>query len=376
LRLVIGRLLMRPRMNILFCSVPFWPSVGGIETVSAILVDEFVRLGHSVVLITQTAAPVPALSSSGTNADIATEVAADVTAFSVVRQPSALQLLALVKQADVVFHNNISLRWAWPLLLVKRPWVVAHHIWIPHTGWAPQAWAGRVKRSVLRWASNVACSQALARSLPVPCTVVPNAYAQDLFRQMTDVRRDMDIVCLARLVSDKGVHLLLQALALLKARGLSPTTTIVGDGPQAQALKQQTQALGLANTVKFAGQRQGQGLVRLLNQHRVVVVPSVWEEPFGLVALEAQACGCLPVVARSGGLPEAAGPCALVFDKGSASSLADSLVRVLQAPLWQLSADEGAQRHLAAHRPARVAAAYLAVLTQAFDEHRSAAQVV
>jgi glycogen synthase len=345
-------------MNILLCSVPFRPSVGGIETVTAILAAEFHRLGHQVVLLTQTPSAV---------------LEADAEAYVVVRRPSPTKLLRLVRDADVVFHNNISLRWAWPLLWHHKPWVVAHHVWIPTVG--PGVWAGRIKRWALRWASNIACSQAMARSLPVPCHLVPNPYLYQRFRELNDVPRDQDVVCLARLVSDKGVAVLLQALALLQARGLHFRTTIIGEGPEAAALQAQVAALNLGDAVDFAGQRGGEDLVRLLNAHRVVVVPSVWEEPFGLVALEAQACGCIPVVARSGGLPEAAGPRGIVFAKGDSLALANCLAEALQSPMPPLAMDLAAQRHLQAHRPDRVAAAYLDVMHHALGQHRSAARV-
>jgi glycogen synthase len=351
------RLGVWPLMNILLCSVPFWPSVGGIESVSAILAEQFHAQGHRVVVVTQTAA-----------------AATHVQPYQVVRRPGAWQLMQLVRAADVVFHNNISLRLAWPLLWHHKPWVVAHHTWIPSTGRG--AWAGHLKRRVLRWASNIACSQAVARSLPVPCAVVPNAYLHTCFRELAEVPRNLDIVCLARLVSDKGVALLLQALALLRARGLTPNTTIIGDGPEAPALQAQATTLGLTRSVRFAGQQSGDELVRLLNAHRVAVVPSMWEEPFGLVALEVQACGCIPVVARSGGLPEAAGPRAVIFAKGDSESLANCLATILRAADRPLRADTAAQQHLQAHRPERVAAAYLEVLQRARGPDDSAPAAV
>jgi len=135
-------------VNILFCTIPFHPSVGGIETVSALLAERFHRAGHRVVLVTRSE-----------NAQ------ADPQPFEIVRRPSPGRLFALVRRADVVFHNNISLRFAWPQLLLRRPWVVAHHTWIPRAGAA-----ARIKRAVLAHASNISISGAVARSLPIAST--------------------------------------------------------------------------------------------------------------------------------------------------------------------------------------------------------------
>lgn len=330
-------------MNILMCSVPFRPSVGGIETVSALLAEQFARRGHAVTLVTQTASEEP-----------------DEEAYRIVRRPVATLLWKLVREADVVFHNNISLRLAWPLLLSPRPWVVAHHTWIARSGWA--AW---VKRAALRWASNISISRAIADDLPVPSTRVPNPYQASLFRPLQGVARDRDIVFVGRLVSDKGVTTLLDALHRLRGLGLHLSATLIGDGPEAPALREQTRSLGLTDQVEFAGRRSGEDLVRRLHAHHVLVVPSVWEEPFGLVVLEGLACGCLPLVARSGALPEAAGPCGRVFAKGEAGALAAELLAWHMHRPVAASVQTQSAEHLASHQPDRVAAGYLHVLSRA-----------
>jgi glycogen synthase len=334
-------------MNILLCSVPFYPSVGGIESVSAVLAEQFQRMGHVVTVVTQTP-----------------HGEADRWPYTVLRRPGAAQLMAAVRAADVVLHNSISLRLAWPLLLLRRPWVVAHHMWLPRRG--AGVMAARIKRAALGLAHNVAVSEPVARDLAVPCTVIPNPYDSHLFRRLPGIERERDIAFVGRLVSDKGVPVLLQALHMLRGRGHEPTLSIVGSGPDEPALRAQVDALGLHGQVQFAGRVTGEALVRLLHAHRTVVVPSVWEEPFGLVALEAQACGCTPVVAASGGLPEAAGPAAVVFPKGDATALAACLFTLTGAAASACAAAMQAGpyvlRHLERHQPERVATAYLAVL--------------
>ncbi len=338
-------------MKILFCSVPFRPSVGGIETVSAVLAEQFHQQGHEVTLVTHTAG---------------IDISADEEPYLVVRNPGAARLWALVLAADLVFHNNISLRMAWPLLVLRRPWVVAHHMWIPRQG------AGRVKRAVLRWATNIAVSGAMAADLPLASQVLPNPYRDTLFRLLPAVGRERDIVFLGRLVGDKGVGVLLDALGRLAGAGLRPQLTVVGEGPEADALQAQARQHGLANQVNFVGGRSGEALVNLLNAHRLIVVPSTWEEPFGLVALEGLACGCVPVVARSGGLPEAVGPCGVLFDKGNATSLARVLKSLLRSPEKRQRLLALAPEHLARHRPPAVAAAYIRVFTDACQPRRAA----
>ncbi len=330
-------------MNILFCSVPFHPSIGGIETISALLAERFHRAGHRVVLVTRSAA-----------------VAPERDAFEVVRRPSAARLFALVRQADVVFHNNISLRFAWPQLLLRRPWVVAHHTWIPRTGAA-----GRLKRAVLSRASNIAISQAIARSLPVDAVVVPNPYADDRFARDEATPRQDDLVFVGRLVSDKGVDRLLAALVLLAGRGVSARLTIVGDGPEAAALARQAADGGIGDRVRFVGWQVAAELVATLNHHQVIVVPSVWEEPFGVVVLEGMACGCVPLVTRSGGLPDAVGECGVVVARDDPAALADAIQALLADAGLRERYRARAATHLGRHTPDRVATDYLRALSDA-----------
>ena len=330
-------------LNILFCSVPFHPSIGGIETISALLAERFHRAGHRVVLVTRSAGESP-----------------EPEAFPVVRRPSAARLFALVRDADVVFHNNISLRFAWPQLLLRRPWVIAHHTWIPRTGTA-----SRLKRAVLSRAANISISSAIARSLPVASTIVPNPYADDVFGCDERAARRASLVFVGRLVSDKGVDRLVAALELLAARGARVELTIVGDGPEAPALRRQVDAAGLADRVRFLGWQVAADLVATLNRHAVLVVPSVWEEPFGVVVLEALACGCVPLVTRSGGLPDAVGDCGLVVERDDPGALADGIQLLLgdasRLQAWRDCADA----HLRRHTPDRIAQDYLQVLTDA-----------
>ena len=339
-------------VKILFCSAFFKPSIGGVEHVGALLAEQFQRAGHEVVVVTQTEA-----------------VAPDAEIFTVVRRPGRQQLTRLVADADVVVHNQISLRLAYPLMWLNRPWVVVHHNWL----WQPGASRslGWFKARVLRRAAHIAVSQPLAQALApaVVADVICNPYADDVFKPMPGVQRQHDLVFVGRLVSDKGVSLLLQALALLRTQGLTPGLCIVGQGPEESALRQQAHALGVADKVRFAGPLQGAALALLLNAHRVAVVPSVWEEPFGIVALESMACGCVPLVARSGGLPAAVGRAGHLFDKCDAADLARGISTLLSDAALCRAYQAAAPAHLARHRSRRIAQRHLQVIERVRQAH-------
>ena len=340
-------------MKVLVYSPAFLPQVGGLEIHVAGSAAEMARRGFEVVVVTTTAA-------KGT----------DDFPFRVVRRPRPGELLRWVRWCDVFYQANVSLRGLWPLLLARRPWVVSHHSWYRQAD-GRVAWQDRLKRRLLRHAAaSIAVSQAVAADLDTPSTVIPNTYRAGLFRRLPGMPRSRDLIFLGRLVSDKGADILLQALALLAAAGLTPRLTLVGEGPERPRLEEQASRLGLADRIDFAGLRTGEELVRLLNEHRILVVPSRYDEPFGIVALEGIACGCVVVGSSGGGLPEAIGACGLTFPNGDAAALAEVLAGLLRDPRSGDGLTRHAAAHLARHEETRIGGEYAAVLHRAMTGYR------
>ncbi len=131
---------------------------------------------------------------------------------------------------------------------------------------------------------------------------------------------NIDLLFVGQLIRGKGVQLLLQAMAQMKT---PRTLDIVGTGNMEGKLKALAERLGLANRVRFNGfQQNPQDWMR---RAACVVVPSFWQEPYGLVAAEAVALG-RPVVAFAiGGLPEACGGKATLVPPGDVAALAEAL---------------------------------------------------
>jgi glycogen(starch) synthase len=344
-------------VKILQYSPAFLPGIGGLELFVATIAEHLQREGHEITVVTTTPGAEP-----------------DHLPFRVVRRPSARELLRWARWCDVFFQANVSLRGLWPLLFVRRPWAVSHHSWYCRTN-GRIAWQDRLKRFLLRYAAaSIAVSQAVADDLETPSVVIHNPYRDQLFRRLPEIERTGELVFVGRLVSDKGADLLLGALALLGQEGLAPRLTIVGEGPEAERLRDQARALGLADRVDLRGALVGEELVRVLNSHRVLVVPSRYNEPFGIVALEGIACGCVVVGSAGGGLAEAIGPCGRTFHNGEAADLARALADVLRHPERDGEYLRHAREHLALHSPQRVAAAYSRVLTAAAGERAERAR--
>jgi glycogen synthase len=336
-------------VRILFCSHQFAPAIGGTETVGKLLAAEFSALGHDVRVVTET----PETFAAN---------------YPIERRASARELLGLARQADVIFHSNISLRYAWPVLLARKPWVVLHHTWLDraHGSSAATVW---LKRNSIRFAQNIAISRAMAAALPRGTVVIPNPYDSEAFHLKRGIDRARDLIFVGRLVSDKGADILISACEKLAQTGARPTVTIVGDGPERATLELKARASGAA--IEFAGVKTGGALAELLNTHRIMVVPSRWHEPFGVVALEGIACGCVVVGTAGGGLPEAIGPCGSAVPNGDAAALAAELRRLLDHPAELARYRAGAEAHLKKHEPSVVAARYLEVFETARRERTS-----
>ncbi len=100
-----------------------------------------------------------------------------------------------------------------------------------------------------------------------------------------------------KLTKYKGVRYLIQA-----ARNINATVGIVGDGPERKNLRNLVRELKLKN-VRFLGFIDNDDLIKLYYRADICVVPSIWDEPLGLVVLEAMATKTPVVVTRKGGLP-------------------------------------------------------------------------
>ena len=329
-------------MKILLWSCSFHPNIGGIETMTNILGREFTAVGHDVTVITRTGASTPGEYP-----------------FKVYRKPSWLKLIRLVAECDVFVHNHVSLKVVFPLLFFPRPCVAVFQTWYPTVG--VRGW---LRPLFSRFALNVACSRAVAEYIGTRCQVIPNSYDDRTFRKHPDVVRDRELVFVGRLMPEKGVHILFDALALLRGEGLRPRLSVVGLGPATDSLKAKVAELNVEDQVEFIGPRSGDGLAAIVNAHEILVVPSLWREPFGIVALEAIACGCIVVGSESGGLKEAIGPCGVTFPNGDAPALANALSSLLRSRETWSRYREAAEYHLAKYRPAAVATAYLEAIEQ------------
>lgn len=112
------------------------------------------------------------------------------------------------------------------------------------------------------------------------------------------------VVVAGRLVPEKGIDTLLRAFAQLAPCHSHAGLVVVGDGPERPNLMRLARALGVAERVTFTGKLTPEATLAMVRTAWAVCVPSVWEEPFGMIAAEAQMQGVAVVASRCGGLAE------------------------------------------------------------------------
>ncbi len=240
-----------------------------------------------------------------------------------------------------------------------------------------------LERAVLRRAdAHVVLSSAFRRVLvegygvrPWEIRVWPPGVELDRFTpgDRESARGELEIepgafvaVCVRRLVPRMGIEVLLEAWSEIdKQLPAGSTLMIVGDGPLRGALAERASREDLAGRVRVLGRLSEEELLRAYRASDVAAVPTLSFEGFGLVVLEAAACGTPSIVSDIGGLPEVAAPLdlSLVVPAADAGALGTRLSEAAQGRLptreqtrryaERFSWPEVAARHRALYRDLR-----------------------
>ena len=235
-----------------------------------------------------------------------------------------------------------------------RPWIATVHAteYGRHQGWVdkyPQSHIHAAERDMVRRADRViTCSRYMRSHVakvfgirPAKVTAMQNGIdprdlepvADDLgaLRGRYAKPHERLVLLVGRLVYEKGFHLALDALApVIESLG-DVRFVVAGSGTAEAELRRQAWRLGLNRKGVFLGWVGDDMLHSLYRIADLCIVPSIYE-PFGIVALEAMASGCLCVVADTGGLREVVpddGTVGLRFPSRDSAALQEILERVL-----------------------------------------------
>lgn len=176
----------------------------------------------------------------------------------------------------------------------------------PH--WVRDQFRYALIRTALRRVSRVvACSEWVQRSLlqdGIPSEVQPLPVPSPPPKFVRDPAPAPTFLYFGRLAREKGVSLLIRAFCRLRREYPAARLIVVGDGAERPSLEALALALGVKNAIAFPGWLSPDEIDEPLSRAWAAVVPSLWAEPQGLVAVEAIIRGTPVVCSAAGGLGE------------------------------------------------------------------------
>jgi glycogen(starch) synthase len=334
-------------MKVLFWTPIFWPDIGGIEKVSLRHVQDLKKRGYECMVISsfgRVAAPdyseidgIPihrfAIESAFHNNDLR-------------------QILTIQKKIETlkrgfapdIDHLNfggptpIGFFYLRTAKIKPVPLIIALHGSMLGLDEFPGSITGQVLKSAT-W--TTACSSAMLEDAR---SVVPEITTRSstVYIGCSDVNLEPSplplefprILCLGRLVPEKGFELAIRAFAELVKKHPNARLIITGDGPSKPDLEKLADQLRVDKFVEFTGAINPDEVYTLINTATMMVIPSRWREAFGLVALEASQMARPVIASDVGGLSEAVldGQTGLLYENGDARALTAAMLYLLDHP--------------------------------------------
>ncbi len=339
------------------------PNIGGMEVLVQQLVRALVRRGHRMIVIAAIQfLDLPEISEDGDNGvpiyrfrfaealetrDLAAILAIrrKIAALKCAFQPDVIHLHS--GELGLFFHQQTQAVCPCPTLLTVHASAIFDR--------DPYSMIGRTLREAA-WITAV--SQAMledvlkvAPEVAARASVVLNGLEMPTIPMTAPNSDPPTLLCAGRVVEDKGFDVALDAFAQIHTRLPSARLVVAGDGPKLPALKAQAARLGISEAVSFLGWVDPALIPGLISQSSLVLMPSRWREPFGLVALQAAQMGRAIVAARVGGIPEIVvdGVTGLLVEPEDSAALAQAALTLLGDPDWAARMGRAAHARAEAH---------------------------
>jgi glycogen(starch) synthase len=345
-------------MRVMFWTETFWPYVGGAEFFAAKLLPALRRRGYEFAVVTRhDDLHLPSQSDfegipvfrfpfyqalADHKLDQVMEIRQQINRLKRTFQPDLIHISCL--GPSILFHLQTARSNPAALLvtlhgeryppaeghgtLLERTLRAADWVTVPSA--ATAEYARRIASVYLPNLSLIHNGVELPRLLPEP---LPFATPR--------------LLCLGRLVADKGFDVALEAFALVVKRFPRAYMIIAGDGPERPALQRQAAELHLNSCVEFAGWISPETVPALINSTTLVILPSR-REGLPLVALEAAVMARPVVATRVGGLSEAVvhQQTGILVESEDTAALAEAIACLLDHPDKAAQMGQGA-RHRA-----------------------------
>jgi glycosyltransferase involved in cell wall biosynthesis len=337
-------------VNVLFLATSYPGQTGGLGAYVERLAEGLGENGHEVhVAVRENPDPLTARSASG----------GELSAVS--WAPTGVDLFRLICASDVTHMNGFWLFPATVALVTRTPLIWTHHEYDTTCpigiGWysgestsfalhrcvkcmTERGLAAQMPRRLgllpIRRAiaqlvqANVTPTMYMATRLQLPRSFVIGHGTEERERAQRAVETIPRFLFLGRLIREKGCDILVEAAHFCRNVGVNLAVEICGDGPERGTLERQIRARGLESVVSLTGSVGRADVASKIAQARAVVVPSVWDEVAGFVALESMAAGVPVIASRVGGLAEIVDGAGLLVERGSPEALGKAMLRLAQ----------------------------------------------
>ncbi len=352
-------------MKILQVYKDYYPPVkGGIEGHLNLLSEGLRRNGMDVeVLVSNTRAALERITVNGIPVTKVPQVGRFASAPLNATFPFWLQKLG--KNADIIhFHfpnPTAELSSLFPGLTNNV--VVTYHSDIVKQKRLKEVYSPFLVRFLKKSRAIIATSRNYVHSSPVlsrfehKCRVIPLGIDIDKFRYPEEKQPEIEairrrygpfILFIGRFRYYKGLHVMIEAMRHIRGRLL-----LIGTGPLERELRRQAREAGMADKVIFLGELSDPEMIRYLHACEVFVLPSIQRsEAFGIVQLEAMACG-KPVVCTEldtgTSFVNQHGRTGLVVAPGDVASLAEAVNRLMDRPELRRQFGQAGHRRVSTH---------------------------
>ncbi|MEN3974479.1 glycosyltransferase family 4 protein [Emcibacter sp. SYSU 3D8] len=332
---------MSPPPKLFFWSELYWPTVGGIETFCAAMLPRLAERGYDIrVLTSNMEGEEPGLEIINGIPVHRLPVRAAIDSGDPAMLLDTIGQVRRLKQeiGPCVMHLNFCGPMAFFHMRTAKvqpsPMVTTFHGTLDEVRRDGSLMQGIFAGSdwlianshVVKADINQAVPDATARTSVIYCGVEPSATVRP-----PDLSGPPRLLYVGRLIHNKGVDLALQAFVAVLGRYPDARLVIAGDGDQRAALEALAASLGIAGSVDFVGWIRPGDVGQLMAESTMVIMPSRWREPFGLVAVEAALQGRTVIGTEDGGLTEIIvdGVTGRLVPRNSADGLAEATIGLL-----------------------------------------------
>ncbi len=331
-------------MKILYWTGLFWPNIGGVEVLSLQFIPAMQKRGYEFIVLTSRSNPT--LSEKENYNDIPIyrcnfhegiannnieEIKKTKTKVDEIKKdfnPDLIHLNSI--DASIFFHQISNNSEKAPTLFTVHSlpqYSINNHTLLKKTLNAAE-WITTASEAMLFEVNKIVSENTQRSSLIYYGLHLPGIEPAPL--QFNKPR----LLCLGRIAAEKGFDLAIDAFAQIAPLFPEARLIIAGDGPAKHNLEKKAEELGISHAIEFIGWVSPENVPELINTSTMIIIPSRWEEPFGLVSLQAAQMARPSIAADAGGLPEIVEhkKTGLLFEKGNIRALAKQIIFLLENP--------------------------------------------